>query len=851
MNKDSCYLFLLPPTCEKIMFLIKFNNLRLFILIITLFLTACGGGGGNSNISLPNTNKPPSAVIESNTNVDAQTLVVLDGSKSQDADGTITQYKWTQTAGTTVALNNANTAKASFTSPASESDEVLSFKLTVIDNLEASNTATIQIKVKAINKIPVANAGIEQTVQSGNNVVLDGSASSDADGTIAQYKWTQIAGTTVALTNANTAKASFTLPADIAEQTLSFSLTVTDNAGAAVTGKVDVYIKNNFTLNIEKFGKGSFTANGLTIDCKIDNSCSYDFPAKTVITIHATPDMNWSLNNWLGCNTQQDNDCTITLDEDKTIYPTFTNNNVSINKNAKVLTSNDFLKITQVKDNNILAQNDFKSDLMIGDILISQEGYGFARKVVSISNQNGLKNIETVNASLEEVIEEGSIVFNKELTLADVASITPANPAFKLSLKKASTSNQKDVLSIDLSEGSSKLQSKILSIQGSLTFSLTPDFGINIIHNEIQEFKSVLIANTNFDLTGEISLSSSKSLINENHSIKIATFKFNPLTTLVGVLPIVIVPEEDVYLVANFSADGKIKYNITSSLKTQSGIGYYKNIGWRPIFSSEKKFEVANPTIEANANLGVGAKLLTNLLVYDQFGPAIGLTLEGILESKFTASPEEKKCKLSAQLSAKLSASASLEASGFLKQILDTSKVDSNIEMNLFSLKQKLKDLFEVSCRDEDAPTIPLNLKVGQEFATSVTLLWELSEDKAKTGLVDGYKIYRDGIDIATVHTNFYHNKGLEPSTTYCYNVSAIDNANPANESERSIPVCATTKALNTPTPNPNPDPNYPPCPPMPNSCNTSTFDANQCAIDMDIRLHKIIDSGLYAPNCT
>src|SRR5688572_26927482 len=60
------------------------------------------------------------------------------------------------------------------------------------------------------NTIPVANSGPDQTVDAGVTVTLDGSGSSDADGTLAAYTWTQTAGSpTVTLSNRTVAQPTF------------------------------------------------------------------------------------------------------------------------------------------------------------------------------------------------------------------------------------------------------------------------------------------------------------------------------------------------------------------------------------------------------------------------------------------------------------------------------------------------------------------------------------------------------------------------------------------------------------------------------------------------------------------
>ena len=91
------------------------------------------------------------------------------------------------------------------------------------------------------NQPPMANAGMDQSVDAGSMVTLTGTASSDPDGSIAAYAWTQTAGTTVTLSGASSDTASFTAP-NVAE-TLTFQLAVTDDQGATASDEVSVTVQ--------------------------------------------------------------------------------------------------------------------------------------------------------------------------------------------------------------------------------------------------------------------------------------------------------------------------------------------------------------------------------------------------------------------------------------------------------------------------------------------------------------------------------------------------------------------------------------------------------------------------------
>lgn len=101
---------------------------------------------------------------------------------------------------------------------------------------------TNQIIDPSGNLPPVANPGSNQIVEGAEVVTLDGSGSIDSDGSIVSYLWEQVSGTTVTLTNANSAIASFVAPTVTETSSWVFSLTVTDDDDATGTNAVTVTV---------------------------------------------------------------------------------------------------------------------------------------------------------------------------------------------------------------------------------------------------------------------------------------------------------------------------------------------------------------------------------------------------------------------------------------------------------------------------------------------------------------------------------------------------------------------------------------------------------------------------------
>lgn len=213
----------------------------------------CGAGIVNAAAAVSAASTPPTANAGPDQRANSGASITLNGSGSSD-DGGITGYNWTQTAGPLVSLTNATSAIANFVAP-NDPGAVLGFQLRVTDDVGLARNDSVNVTV---NRPPLANAGPDQTVNPGSTVTLNGAGSSDPDGTIAGYAWTQIAGVSVTLAGANSATATFT--ASASEGSVTFQLTVTDNEGLSATDTVVITAQNPPPPSSGGGGGGCFIA---------------------------------------------------------------------------------------------------------------------------------------------------------------------------------------------------------------------------------------------------------------------------------------------------------------------------------------------------------------------------------------------------------------------------------------------------------------------------------------------------------------------------------------------------------------------------------------------------------------
>lgn len=216
--------------------------------LITFTTPNADGTGGAAAVTttVSGSTIPPNQLPVANAGADINiTLPVnsttLNGLGSTDVDGCIASYEWAKVAGPnrftfnqwwTATPTVSNLAQGTYT-----------FRLRIRDSRGGFSEDFVNVVVDGgtVSQLPVANAGADQTITlPTNSVTLNGSGSSDPDGTLTLYVWTKIVGpSTYGLTGVNSAIANLN---NLVQGTYSFQLTVTDNSGAMASDIVNITV---------------------------------------------------------------------------------------------------------------------------------------------------------------------------------------------------------------------------------------------------------------------------------------------------------------------------------------------------------------------------------------------------------------------------------------------------------------------------------------------------------------------------------------------------------------------------------------------------------------------------------
>ncbi len=160
--------------------------------------------------------------------VPERTQATLHGTAPDLLPEVATQH-WTQTGGPAVTLSDATSLTPTFTAPDVPADTQLTFRLDATGQNGTTSSVT-HVLVQDVNRPPVANITGNDSVQTGGSLSLSGSGSSDPDGDVITYQWSQTSGPAGSFTGGTTS-ATATFVAGSTAGNVTIGLTVTDAKG--------------------------------------------------------------------------------------------------------------------------------------------------------------------------------------------------------------------------------------------------------------------------------------------------------------------------------------------------------------------------------------------------------------------------------------------------------------------------------------------------------------------------------------------------------------------------------------------------------------------------------------------
>lgn len=537
-------------------------------------------------------------------------------------------------------------------------------------------------------------------------------------------------------------------------------------------------------LTVDVFGEGNIVDKLQGIDCS-DRKCVYEYMEEKQVELQAIPDDNWKFAYWNGCDVVDGDRCLVDLIEDRVVYPTFeSNTSLALQPNVMRLDAATVSKIQSQSGNMLVfdATASQAAETKLGDIIVSTEGEGFARRVLSITSLGSSIFVNTEQVALEDIIQEGTLVFSEALTPQNVVEIN-AEPGVRMMRSNAESSDTGKIkFEIDQvvydKDGDLKSIDDQVHVKGTIEAKLKPDLAVHIsLFEGLREFRSIIHKEEEYKV--DVFVGGALEEFNKEHFFSLASIRFSPI--IVG--PVVIVP-----VVKGFvSAEGEIKIGLVTSgsleWKNSAGIHYRKETGWAGIVSSNFSPDFTLPQLTGEARLDVSFGTYSQLQLYGVAGPFFRVGPYALFEAKSSVGLEEQCGKWDFYFGGRIK--AGLEVSKILSWRL------MNYEASLFDRRWKISGDNFGNCNDTESPEPPGEPVIESESVTGLVFRFDAAKDDIG---VEKYEIYRAPSEfVANTNNTVFFDDGLQHSTRYCYYVIAVDGEN--NRSNPSTTGCGETKA--------------------------------------------------------
>ncbi|MCI5227489.1 MAG: hypothetical protein D3918_12725, partial [Candidatus Electrothrix sp. AX2] len=408
--------------------------------------------------------------------------------------------------------------------------------------------------------------------------------------------------------------------------------------------------------------------------------------ASEQITFTATPTAETQILNWTGCDTVSADlsQCTVTLNKNQSVVV-----NLGWKETQLKAPMHDLSRAYNTVGANTIAVllSDDMDDLIaemaaanVDDFVVGDDGGGFLRRITGINKISSTSyQLETVEATLDEVIAQGTGHLFKQMTNGDLEGYTapaaagqqamvsqaafvgvegaklqvseqPDDTHFVIKLGEEPASSDTSADSMAMAQQLQSLKKTVvlyddghggtISATGEITLEISIDAGFDYkLFHGLQGFKFIVKADAKQKVEFTVSATLEKF---ELKSKKIGTIPFKSISFMIGFVPVWITPSVDVYLFADGSVELKSTFGLSMQNKMQNGVLYNKNTGFSQYKSFSQSLDpiLSTITTEFSASIKAGLLIESGVKLYSVTGPEIPLKAYVKFENKDSFSAE-------------------------------------------------------------------------------------------------------------------------------------------------------------------------------------------------------------------
>jgi hypothetical protein len=254
----------------------------------------------------------------------------------------------------------------------------------------------------------------------------------------------------------------------------------------------------------------------------------------------------------------------------------------------------------------------FKSN----DVIAISEGSGLLRKVTGTQTTNNQLIVSTIQGTLEDAIENGTIEYSGPLSKKNLLKVEILTDGIEYDNRLNKTNETQydfNIVNKVLYDADNNLSTTNDQIRLNGVFSFTSDIFVKIL---VKNFK-LQYAKYGFEAHNSESLTLDAMIqYNLSKEIEIARITMTPITVQVGILPVIIVPDLRIKIGVSGYANAGISTSIQNEFHFEAGSEFIIGIGWQPYKTFTNNFNYNPPSLTANCGARAYIKPEINMAVY-------------------------------------------------------------------------------------------------------------------------------------------------------------------------------------------------------------------------------------------